>query len=59
MITTPDLIESLVAGAKPVRRLRPPAARAALWLLFAAAIVSVLAVSHGLRPDLGARSPRP
>ncbi len=59
MITTPDLIESLVAGAKPVRRLRPPATRAALWLLFAAAIVSVLAVSHGLRPDLGARLGQP
>ncbi len=56
---TPDLIESLVAGAKPVRRLRPPAARAALWLLFAAAIVSLLAVSHGLRPDLGARLGQP
>lgn len=59
MITTPDLIESLVARAKPVRRLRPPAARAALWLLFAAAIVSLLAVSHGLRPDLGARLGQP
>jgi hypothetical protein len=59
VITTPDLIESLVARAKPVRRLRPPAARAALWLLFAAAIVSLLAVSHGLRPDLGARLGQP
>ena len=59
MITTPDLIESLVAGAKPVRRLRPPVARAALWLLFAAAIVTLLAISHGLRPDLGARLQRP
>jgi hypothetical protein len=59
VITTPDLIESLVAGAKPVRRLRPPAARAALWLLFAAAIVALLAVSHGLRPDLGARLHQP
>ncbi len=59
MITTPDLIESLVAGAKPVRRLRPPAARAALWLLFAAVIVSLLAISHGLRPDLGARLGQP
>jgi len=59
VITTPDLIESLVAGAKPVRRLRPPAARAALWLLFAAAIVSLLAISHGLRPDLGARLGQP
>jgi hypothetical protein len=55
VITTPDLIESLVAGANPVRRLRPPGARAALWLLFAVAIVSLLAVSHGLRPDLGVR----
>lgn len=59
MITTPDLVHSLVAGAKPVRRLRPPAARAALWLLFALAIVSLLAVSHGLRPDLGARLGQP
>jgi len=59
VITTPDLIESLVADAKPVRRLRPPAARAALWLLFALAIVSLLAVSHGLRPDLGARLGQP
>jgi hypothetical protein len=59
VITTPDLIESLVAGAKPVQRLRPPAARAALWLLFALTIVSLLAVSHGLRPDLGARLGQP
>ena len=59
MITTPDLIESLVAGAKPVRRLRPPAARAALWLLFAIAIVSLLAVSHGLRADLSVRLAEP
>jgi len=55
MITTPDLIESLVAGAKPVRRLRPPVLRALAWLLFAAAIVGLLAVSHGLRVDIGAR----
>jgi hypothetical protein len=55
MITTPGLIESLVAGAQPVRRLRPPVARAALWLLFAAGIVGLLAVSHGIRPDLGVR----
>ena len=55
MITTPGLIESLVAGAQPVRRLRPPVARAAHWLLFAAGIVGLLAVSHGIRPDLGVR----
>lgn len=55
MIATPDLIESLVADAQPVKRLRPPLARAAAWLLFAGVIVGLLAASHGLRPDLGVR----
>ena len=32
MIKTSDLVEALVADARPVRRLRPPAQRAALWL---------------------------
>jgi hypothetical protein len=59
VITTPDLIESLVAGARPVRRLRPPAARALLWLLFAGGIVGLLAFSHGLRPDLAPRMHQP
>jgi len=59
VITTPDLIESLVAGAKPVRRLRPPVLRAMTWLVFAVAIVSLLAVSHGLRQDIGARLQQP
>lgn len=58
-MTTQDLIESLVSGVTPVRRLFPPVARAALWLLFAAAIVALLAVSHGLRPDLGRRLQQP
>jgi hypothetical protein len=59
MRTTSDLIESLVAGVTPVRRLRPPAVRAALWLLFAATIVVLLATSHGLRPDLYHRLQQP
>lgn len=59
MITTPDLIELLVANAAPVRRLRPPLARAAGWLLFAALILALLAVSHGVRPDLGLRLQQP
>ena len=59
MTTTPQLIESLVASAEPVRRLHPPVVRAALWLLFAAAVVGLLAVSHGLRPDLDIRLQRP
>jgi len=42
--TTERLIERLVADAQPVRRLRPPAMRAALWLLSVAA-VAALAIS--------------
>jgi hypothetical protein len=59
VITTPDLIESLVANAAPVRRLRPPVVRAAGWLLFAALIVALLAVSHEVRPDLAERLRQP
>jgi len=35
---TDDLIERLVAEARPVRRLRPPLRRAALWLLVVALV---------------------
>ena len=55
MIATPDLIESLAANLKPVRRLRPPVMRAACWLLLAALVVALLAVSQGIRPDLAQR----
>jgi hypothetical protein len=53
MIATPDLIESLVAGAVPVRRLRPPLVRAAAWLLFAALMLALMVAVRGVRPDLG------
>lgn len=59
MIATPELIESLVAGAQPVRRLRPPVLRAMLWLAFAAAVVALLGASHGLRPDFAERLRQP
>jgi hypothetical protein len=59
VITTPDLIESLVANSTPVRRLRPPVARAVGWLLFAALMLALLAVSHDLRPDLALRLQQP
>jgi hypothetical protein len=59
MIATPDLIESLAANMKPVRRLRPPVTRAACWLLLAALVVALLAVSQGIRPDLAQRLPDP
>jgi hypothetical protein len=59
VVTTPELIERLSAGATPVRRLRPPMQRASLWLLFAALVLVVLAISHGVRSDLTARLGQP
>jgi hypothetical protein len=59
MITTPDLIEALAANVTPVRRLRPPLARATFWLSVAAVILVLLAVSHGARPDLARRLQQP
>lgn len=52
MTTTPQLIDTLVACATPVRRLRPPLIRAGLWLLFAAFLLGIIGVVHGLRPDI-------
>ncbi|MBI5263503.1 MAG: DUF1109 family protein [Bradyrhizobium sp.] len=59
MITTPDLIASLATRMTPVRRLRPPAFRAAGWLLLAAIILALLAVNQGIRPDLVERLREP
>lgn len=52
MTSTSDVIDSLVADAKPVRRLQPPAVRALCWLMFAALMLALVAIVHGLRPDL-------
>jgi hypothetical protein len=59
MITTQDLIESLVARAEPVRRLRPPLVRAATWLLFAGLMVALMAAIKGVRPELGSSLRQP
>jgi hypothetical protein len=50
--TTSRLIDSLVADVKPVRRLGPPSVRAICWLLFALVMLALVAVGHGVRPDL-------
>jgi hypothetical protein len=55
VVTTPELIEILIADAKPVRRLRPPLVRAALWLLLAGVVLLALAAVYGARPDLALR----
>src|ERR687898_741155 len=49
----------LCADAKPVRRLRPPLVRAALWLLFAGLVLVALAALRGTRPDLAERLRQP
>ncbi|MEM5313255.1 DUF1109 domain-containing protein [Paraburkholderia sp. JHI869] len=59
MSSTSDLIESLVADAKPVRPLRSPALRAAGWLLFAGLVLILVGVAHGVRPDLAAKLQQP
>jgi len=59
VITTPDLIESLARGMTPVRRLRPPLMRALCWLLLAAVVFSLLAISQGVRSDLWYRLQQP
>jgi len=59
VITTPDLIESLVARAAPVRPLRPPLVRSAGWLAFAVLILALIVVSHGVRADLEAHLRHP
>jgi hypothetical protein len=57
--TTPDLIDALVECAAPVRRLRRPLVRAGLWLAFAALILALLAIGHGVRGDLAERLHQP
>ena len=52
MTTTPEFIETLVASATPVRRLKPPLLRAGLWLLLAALLLVLIGVAHGLRTDI-------
>lgn len=59
MTKTPDLIDALVDSATPVRRLRPALTRALLWLLFAALVLGLIAVAHGVRPDLSERLRQP
>ena len=53
---TEDLIGRLAAELRPVRRLAPPGAQAALWLALAAlAVAAAVALHGGFRPDIGAR----
>ena len=59
MTEIPDLIDALVETATPVRRLRPPIVRAGLWLAFAATVLGLIAIAHGVRPDFSDRVRQP
>ncbi len=58
-MNTTDLIRSLAGDAKPVRHLRPPALRAAGWLLVSAVILVALTLWHGVRPEFVERMQEP
>jgi hypothetical protein len=51
-VTTSALIDTLVECGTPVRRLRPPLLRAAAWLLFSGLVFGLIALLHGVRPDI-------
>lgn len=59
MITTSALIGALSANLPPVHRLRPPLTRTGCWLLLAAVVLALLAISQGIRPDLAQRMAEP
>lgn len=59
MIDTSELIDALVADARPVRRLAAPWQRTARWLLLPLLIFGLLALAHGVRPDLTQRLQQP
>jgi hypothetical protein len=48
---TEDLIAQLAADARPVRPLRPPMLRAALWLLIAALVIAAVVALKGVRHE--------
>jgi hypothetical protein len=52
MTTFPELVDTLVSTASPVRRLRSPLQRAVIWLAFAGVVLALLSIEHGLRADL-------
>jgi hypothetical protein len=49
---TNELINVLVECAIPMHRLRPPLARASLWVCLAGLMLLLLFVGHGVRADL-------
>lgn len=55
MTDTDDLITALVTRSRPVPSVPNPARLVGYWLCVAVAILTLLAIEHGLRPDLAAQ----
>ncbi len=56
---TDDLVAAMVREMGPVRRLRPPLVRAALWLGFSVAVIGAIVLVVGPRHDLADRLAQP
>jgi hypothetical protein len=56
---TESLIDSLARGVSPVRRLRPPVARALAWIALAVLVIAALTAWRGLRADFALQSSDP
>jgi len=58
-LDTIELIRTLANTVRPVRVIRPPLIRAAGWLLAALAVMLILVIEHGLRPDISTQLRNP
>jgi hypothetical protein len=58
-VRTPDLIDALAQSATPVRRLRAPHLRAAMWLAFAGLVIALIVLGHGVQSGLAERVHHP
>ncbi len=56
---TEDLVSAMAREMGPVKRLRPPMQRAALWLGFSALVIAAFVVISGPRDDLAQRLSQP
>jgi hypothetical protein len=57
--TIPEVVDTLVSCASPVRRLRSPFQRALLWLAMATVVLGLISIEHGVRADLMERLRQP
>ncbi|WP_291298344.1 DUF1109 domain-containing protein [Elioraea sp.] len=56
---TDDLVSAMAREMGPVKRLRPPMVRAALWLGFSVAVIAAIVAVSGPRDDLAQRLAQP